>query len=304
MKTDTFAQWLLEEGKAEKTIESYVTDVKGLILFLQEKASDETVLSRFSFVRYKEHLIKSDYAVSTINKKINSLKVFNDFLRMKGVVDESYIQLKRDQVPIAAASDLHVEILSEKEFERLLFYVEDGNRVSTRNKLIIYLLLYTGVRVSELVGIKLKNIDVLTSTIRIIGKGGKHRKIGLREDVLQLIQTYRREERSESFFSQSDYLLLSQRTQKTHRDAVRSWLAKVSKELGFHLHPHLFRHTFCTRLLKKRVDLTTVSILAGHSTVNMTAKFYIQTMSDIQALLADEQLPSFYVREIKDQFIM
>lgn len=71
--------------------------------------------------------------------------------------------------------------------------------------------------------------------------------------------------------------MISQRAEKMHRDAVRNWLANVSLELGFKLHPHLFRHTFCTRLLKKGVDLTTVSKLAGHSNVNMTAKFYIQT---------------------------
>lgn len=69
MEIEAFAQWLLEEGKAPKTIESYVTDVKGFQGYLQKRSSDQTVLSRFSFVRYKEHLIKKNYAVSTINKK-------------------------------------------------------------------------------------------------------------------------------------------------------------------------------------------------------------------------------------------
>lgn len=277
MDINTFAQWLLEEGRAIKTIESYVTDVKGFQSYLRERTNDKALLSRFSFVRYKEHLIKDNYAVSTINKKINSLKVYNDFLKIQGVVQDSYIHLKRDRIQIAAGSENEVRALSDDEVEKLLFYVEDVNKVSLRNKLIVYLLLYTGVRVSELVGIKLADIDVLTSTLTVVGKGGKHREVGLREDVLQLIQTYRREERSSSVFSDSPYLLLSQRAKKMHRDAVRDWLAKVSKEIGFTIHPHLFRHTFCTRLLKRGVDLTTVSKLAGHSTVNMTAKFYIQT---------------------------
>lgn len=272
-----FAQWLLEEGKAEKTIESYVTDVKGFQAYLQERTNEKVALSRFSFVRYKEHLIKESYAVSTINKKINSLKVYNDFLRMKGIVEESYIQLKRDRIPIAVGSEKEVQVLTDEQVEKLLFYVEDQKKVNLRNKLIVYLLLYTGVRVSELVGIKLADIDTLTSTINIVGKGGKHREIGLREDVLQLVQEYRKKDRSDSIFSDSEYLLLSQRAEKMHRDAVRDWLAKVSKDIGFQLYPHLFRHTFCTRLLKRGVDLTTVSKLAGHSTVNMTAKFYIQT---------------------------
>jgi integrase/recombinase XerD len=272
-----FEQWLFTEGKAAKTIESYVNDVKGFQSYLQEKLRDVPVLSRFSFVRYKEYLMKEHYAVSTINKKINSLKVYNDFLRTKGIVNESFIQLKRDRIKIAAGSEDNVEALSDEQVEQLLFYVENSNKVSTRNKLIVYLLLYTGVRVSELVGIRITDIDFLTSQLTVIGKGGKRREIGLRQDVLQLVRYYMKEERSESNFRHSDYLLVSQRAEKMHRDAARDWLAKISKELGFKLHPHLFRHTFCTRLLKKGVDLTTVSKLAGHSSTSMTTRYYIQT---------------------------
>lgn len=101
--------------------------------------------------------------------------------------------------------------------------MEDIQKVSLRNKLIIYLLLYTGVRVSELVNIKLADVDVLTSSLTVIGKGGKQRQIGLRSDVLQLIQTYRQRERSEFAFSDSSYLLVSQRAGKMRRDAVRGW---------------------------------------------------------------------------------
>ncbi|REK56345.1 MAG: integrase [Geobacillus sp.] len=277
MDIEKFEQWLFAEGKAPKTIESYVNDVKGFQSYLQEKLKDMPVLSRFSFVKYKEHLIKEGYAVSTINKKINSLKVYNDFLRTEGIVNESFIQLKRDRIKIADGSEEAVDALTEEQVEKLLFYVEDRRKVTLRNKLIVYLLLYTGVRVSELVGIQIADIDFLTSTLKVTGKGGKRREIGLRQDVLYLIRQYMKEERSESVFRDSPYLLLSQRAGKMHRDAVRGWLAKISKELGFKLHPHLFRHTFCTRLLKKGVDLTTVSKLAGHSTVNMTAKYYIQT---------------------------
>lgn len=273
-----FKQWLTEEGKSPKTIESYVGDVEGFQKYLTEKAVDTTQpLSRFSFVRYKQHLLDNEYVITTINKKINSLKVYNDFLQKKGMVSESYIQLKRDRVQIAAGSEQIVTALSEEQVEKLLFYLEDHTKVSQRNKLIAYLLLYTGVRVSELVSIKLSDIDYLASTLTVRGKGGKIREISLRQDVVQLIRSYVKEERLKSKFKDSEYLLLSQRAPKVHRDAVRDWLANISKELGFRLHPHLFRHTFCTRLLKKGVDLTTVSKLAGHSTVNMTAKFYIQT---------------------------
>jgi integrase/recombinase XerD len=171
-----------------------------------------------------------------------------------------------------------VDALSEEQVEKLLFYVENRNKVSTRNKLIVYLLLYTGVRVSELVGIQIADIDFLTSQLVVAnGKGGKRREIGLRQDVLYLVRQYMKEERSESVFSHSDYLLVSQRAEKMHRDAVRGWLAKVSKEVGFKLYPHLLRHTFVTLLLRKGVDVTTVSKIVGHSNINLTIKFYQQT---------------------------
>jgi integrase/recombinase XerD len=277
--TQTFQQWLIEEGRAPKTIESYVGDIKGYQQFISEKAADiDQQLSRFAFVRYKQFLIDGNFAVTTINKKINSLKVFNDFLQKKGLVAENYIQLKKDKVQIAAGSEHVVTALSEDEVERLLFYLEEHKKVSIRNKLIAYLLLYTGVRVSELINIKLADIDPLTATLKVRGKGGKVREISLRQDVLQLIKQYQQEERAKSRFQDSEYLLVSQRTEKMHRDAVRDWLTNISKDVGIKkLHPHLFRHTFATRLLRKGVDLTTVSKLTGHSTVNMTAKFYIQT---------------------------
>lgn len=273
-----FEQWLFEEGRAEKTIESYVGDIKGFQKYLVERAVESNqLLSRFSFVRYKEYLLENNFAIATINKKINSLKVYNDFLQVKGLVSDSFIHIKRDRIKVADGSEHVVTALSDKEVEQLLYYLEDPMKVTTRNKLIGYLLLYTGVRVTELVNIKCKDVDFLDSTLIVRGKGGKVREISLRQDVVKLMQSYMEKERNQSKYHESEYLLLSQRSAKMHRDAVRDWLANVSKSVGFKLHPHLFRHTFCTRLLKKGVDLTTVSKLAGHSTVNMTTKFYIQT---------------------------
>ncbi|KZZ85053.1 tyrosine-type recombinase/integrase [Bacillus sp. SJS] len=273
-----FGQWLEEEGRAAKTVESYVGDVKGFNEFLMDKGNDsDEPLTRFSFVRFKQHLIEIGLAVTTINKKINSLKVYNDFLEKRGLVSESFIQLKRDRVQVAAGSEHVVSALSEEEVERFLFFLEDRAKVTQRNRLIGYLLLYTGLRVSELVSVKLMDIDNLTAVLTVKGKGGKIREISLRQDVLQLIKQYMQGERQQSNFADSEYLLVSQRSPKMHRDAVRDWLANCSDELKMKLHPHLFRHTFATRLLRKGVDLTTVSKLAGHSTINMTAKFYIQT---------------------------
>jgi integrase/recombinase XerD len=275
-----FGKWLFEEGRAETTIESYTTDVRKYQEYMSEKANESQPLSRFSFVRYKQYLLDEKFSYSTVNKKINSLKVYNDFLQKKGFVGESYIQLKRDRVQIANGSEHVVTALTDKEIETLLYYVEDQTKVTQRNRLILYLLLYSGARISELVNIKLSDIDQLTATLTIRGKGGKVREVSLRQDVLQLIKQYRKEERATSRFQESEFLLVSQRVNKLHRDAVRDWLKNVSSDVGFHLHPHLFRHTFSTRLLRLGVDLTTVSKLIGHANINMTARYYIQTSKE------------------------
>ncbi|WP_238323373.1 tyrosine-type recombinase/integrase [Planococcus antarcticus] len=277
MDTKAFAEWLFAEGKADKTIQSYTTDVNGFQAFLTQQIGKDKYFNRSIFLVYIDRLVRSGYAVATINKKVNSLKVFNDFLLLKGLVTERYIHMKKDRIGTAVGSEDVVTVLLDEEVERLLFYVNTNERVSIRNKLIVYLLLYTGVRVTELVELRLSSIDFLTSHIVVVGKGGKRREIGLRSDVLQLVRLYIKKERSKSVFNHSDYLLVSQRGGKLHRDAVRHWLAKISEELKLKLHPHLFRHTFCTRLIQKGVDLTTVSRLAGHGSVNMTAKYYIQT---------------------------
>lgn len=273
-----FEQWLIEDGKSSKTIESYCNDVKQFQLYLAEKAADEQQLfSRFSFVRYKQHLLDHDYKISTINKKVNSLKVFNDFLQLKGIVNENYIQLKRDRVPVASGSERVVDALSDEEVEKVLFYVQNETKVISRNRLIVYLLLYTAIRVSELVNIRLIDIDSLTYTLMVRGKGGKVREIGIRNDLMELIKAYQTGERKNSRFHDSEYLLVSQRSKKMHRDAVRDWLAIISDDVGIKLHPHLFRRTCATLLLRRGVPIVTVSKILGHHSVDMTSQMYIQT---------------------------
>lgn len=274
---ESFSQWLFEDGKSPKTIESYHNDVKQFQKYLLEDAADEeTLLSRYSFVRYKQHLLDRNYKVSTINKKVNSLKVYNDYLQMKGIVDGNYIQVRKDRVPIASGSEQVVEALSDAEVDRVLAYVEDIEKVSLRNRLIVHLLLYTAVRVSELVSIKLTDIDFVQHTLLVRGKGGKVREIGIRNDLMEMIRVYLNGERSASKFNDSPYLLLSQRSEKMHRDAVRDFLVHLSKDVDLKLYPHLFRRTCATLLLRRGVPIVTVSKILGHHSVDMTSKSYIQ----------------------------
>ncbi|NMM65127.1 tyrosine-type recombinase/integrase [Clostridium sp. P21] len=273
-----FQEHLTADGKAEKTLESYVGDIRAFLQWLETKGAEfNGKLKRFHITSYRNYLVQEGYEVNTINKKINSLQSFNQYLIDKGYVNEIAVDLKKDKVKIAAGSEGEVEVYNDDEIEKLIFYIQ-SDAVTSRDRMIILMLLYTGVRVSELVNIKLKDIDILSLNLTITwGKGGKRREVPLKSEVVDSIKEYLEGERKESKFADSEYLILTNRASKMDRDAVNKLLNRIGKELGFKLNPHKFRHSFCTRLLKRGVELTTVAKLAGHASIQTTANFYINT---------------------------
>lgn len=274
-----FNEYLINDGRANGTIDSYTRDVKQFLNYLKQlKLPFEGEIPRSAILSYRDKLIMENARPTTINKKVNSLLVFNRFLIEKSYMNKNVVHTKRDKIRTAHGSDQQVTILSDNEISRLLSFIKDSSRVTIRNRLIVYLLLYTGVRVSELVNIKLHNIDSVSSYLTVdFGKGGVMREIPLKNEVLDLIEQYRTTERAKSPFNKSPFLLLSQRSGKMHRDAISRALHSIGNHLKIHLHCHLFRHTTFSLLIKKGVPISTVSKLAGHSNINTTMKFYIST---------------------------
>ncbi|WP_099192885.1 tyrosine-type recombinase/integrase [Tepidibacter mesophilus] len=165
---------------------------------------------------------------------------------------ENVINLRKDRVKIATGSEQQVEVFSEMLVEKLLFYIQDQHKVSPRDKMIILLLLFTGVRVSELCNIKIKNIDFLTGHLKVLGKGGKIREIPLKSEVVESVKEYMIE-RNKNPYKNSEYLILGQRG-AIKRDAVNTLLEKHTIQGNFEkrLKPHTFRHTFCTTIIVQK----------------------------------------------------
>lgn len=278
---EKFKRYLKEDGKSPKTIESYVGDIGGFVAYIQNMGVRfQGELKRFYVTSFRNYLIESQYETATINKKINSIQSFNSFLMKNNYTNEIVVDLRKDRMKVAFGSEKQVEVFSEKQVERMLFYMQNEDKVNKRDRMILFLLLYTGVRVSELCDIRVRNIDFLTSHLKVYGKGGKIREVPLKLEVAEAIKEYLAE-RAESQFSDLEQLILGQRG-ALKRDAINTLLEKYTKELelGIKLKPHTFRHTFCTRLVSKGVPLTTVSKLAGHSSVETTAKFYINSSKE------------------------
>ena len=272
-----FLEYLRADGKVKKTITSYTGDINGFLDYLENKGINfDGKITRFFVTQYKAHLINENYSVNTINKKINSIHSFNHFLINNRYTNELVVFPHKDKVKVAQGSEKEVEVFEEDEIEKILFYIQ-GGKVSQRDRLIINLLLYTGVRVSELVSIKIADMDFLVMQLRIVGKGGKVREIPLKSEVVEMIKEYMNGERKEHKLKYSEYLLISQRAEKLDRDTINKILRKHGKELSMVMKPHKYRHTFCSRLIKKGIPITTVAKLAGHANIQTTSDYYINT---------------------------
>ena len=275
-----FEDYLDSDGKSSKTLDSYLGDVEEFMKYLAlQSVTDPSQIRRNHVTAFRSSLFARDLKPATINKKVNSLSCFCAFLREKGILSQSETPVvpKKDRVKIAFGSDTSVSTFTEEELAKLLNYIGDKKKVSLRNRLVLNLLLYTGARVSEIGGIKIKDIDHVTSELEILGKGGRYRTVPIRDDVLELVREYIKTDRQDSLFRDSPYLLLSQRSPRLHRDAFNTLLEKISEDLGFKCNPHKFRHTYCSRLVKKQVPLSTIAKLAGHASVQTTATFYVNT---------------------------
>jgi integrase/recombinase XerD len=280
---EDFKQWLKLDGKSKKTIENYSLDISQFLTWISENSIRLSEISREDILNYKVEIMNSGLAVVTVNKKINSLRSFNDYLIEKGINNERVIKPAKDRIKIAGGSNNNVDVYSNEELEKILSAV-DEEKVTIRNKLIVYLLLYTGVRVSELVNIKIPDFNLLTGELKIVGKGNKYREIPLNQKLLKVLKKYLNTARKKNKLAEeSQYLLLTERSSNMHRDTVNYVLRKIGEDLDFKLNPHKFRHTTFTLLLAKGVDITTISALAGHNSIETTNRFYLNVNKEEKA---------------------
>lgn len=272
-----YHEYLIAEGKAPKTIESYLSDVNSFAAYMETvNITSPQHLTRQHILTYRQQLLNLNRRPATVNKAINSLHSYTAWLIRTGILpaQQPLIRPAKDRIKIAGGSETNVEVLNETDINILLNHLNNPE-INGRDRLIVYFLLYTGCRVGELCGTRISDLDLLTNQLKIIGKGSKYREIPLRPDLVVLIQDYLKQERAESKYVSSPYLFVSQRAEMLNRDTVNTILEKLGAATGLHLYPHKFRHTFCTRLIAAGIPITTVSKLAGHAGVDTTARYYI-----------------------------
>src|SRR5665647_871314 len=129
-----FEEALAADGKASKTVESYTGDIRAFLEWLESKSNIFTGnLKRFHITSYRSYLVQNNYEINTVNKKINSLQSFNQYLMDEKYLTEQVVDLRKDKLRLAAGSEKEVEVFTDEEVEKILFYIQ-SEKVTSRDR--------------------------------------------------------------------------------------------------------------------------------------------------------------------------
>lgn len=272
-----FEAHLRSKDRSENTVSCYIRDTLQFMAWYREKTEyGLDKLIELDGVEYKKYLQSTDQAVITINRKIASINVFCQWMHKQGYIKEA----------------IHIEAVRNKAI-RQYKGLEDSDLWKLRNEIhrmgnrmhicMIELLIGTGIRVSELVGIRLKDIELSErkGMLKVYGKGNSFRTIPINKDVRKAIQRYI-EVRPEC---ESEYLFIGQRG-ALERNAVNLILNKYGDRVQVKVTPHMLRHTLGYKLVKT-TPLTTIQQILGHDHVATTNIYTLTTQKDMEMALAN-----------------
>ncbi len=192
------------------------------------------------------------------------------------------------------------DILTRKEMKRLLELPDEQTQVGVRDKALMLLLYSTGIRASECVGLKVKDVDLISHQIKVFGKGQRERIVPLNREVVKYLKKYLRIKNSTSdnswFFTTR---LKANITRKGLYDRIKKYIqmAKINKKIG----PHNLRHTFATEMVGRKISLVTIQYLLGHRNISSTMRYLRINLNDIREAI--EQHPINELSDVIDRFL-
>lgn len=279
-----FQEYLtVELGLAKNTQLAYMRDLRLLMKSLQLKADEELLqVSRQQLIAYLVRLKQEGRAASTVARKLASIKAFYRFLTA-----ERYIRRNPAEVLEAASRGLHLpKVLSVQEVKRLLDEPNLGTLDGYRDKTMLELLYATGMRVSELVNVPVKNVDMKMQYVIVMGKGSKERMLPLGRTALHYLEHYLSVVRPQLLHGKPDAaaeLFVTGWGGPMTRERFYEIIVAYGKSAGIskRVTPHMLRHSFATHLLNNGTDLRIVQELLGHADISTTQ---IYTHLDVERL--------------------
>ena len=265
-----YKQYLIvEKGLSKNTIYSYLRDLIAFSNFIGEEYEINQIenINKEQIHLYLKELSKTN-CTNSISRKLVSLRMLYIFLVKENIVKEnlmsSFTLPKRDKkLPI---------VLSQEEMIEILDGIIVCDAISSRNRCMVELLYATGMRISELLNLTLKDLNIKMGFIKVIGKGNKERMIPIGSYVGEILEQYINDYRAEFNIKNDSLLFFNKHGQRLSREEFYSILQTIvnSTSITKKVSPHTFRHTFATHLLENGADLRSIQELLGHSDISTT----------------------------------
>ncbi len=288
MSFKPFTDYLLLEKKySPLTIKAYQKDLESFQKFNNDEFKEESINTvNYSQIRsWIIFLVETGIANRSINRKISSLNTYYKFLLKVGTLKINPLTKHR-----ALKTSKKVQIpFSENEINTVLddFNFDDSFE-GIRNKLIIELFYSTGIRRIELVQLKLVDIDVSNSTLKVLGKRNKERLLPLINSVIETIKRYLIKRQELQIINNKTYLFLTKKGIKIYETLVyriiNDYFSRASTKVK--KSPHILRHSFATHLLNQGADLNAVKELLGHSSLAATQIYTHNSIAELKKVYA------------------
>ena len=281
MYKELFEKYLISEKRfSVHTVDAYLNDIKQYSTFCEEQATN-TIQANHKMIRnWVVSLLKEKYSTLSVNRKISSVKTYYKFLRRSELIESDPSQkislVKNEKkLPNFVESDNMNFLLDDIEFPQDF----DG----TKDKLIINLLYFTGIRRNELINLKINDVDIPGQKIKVIGKRNKERLIPVTKELLNMYNIYI-EQRNEIINTDIGNVFITKKGNKLYPKAVYNTVKKyldmvtqIDKRS-----PHVLRHSFATHLLNNGADINAVKELLGHANLSATQIYTHNTFEKLK----------------------
>ncbi len=257
-----FLEYLNKElNYSENTEISYREDITNFLNYLEKNQLNYKKIDGEIIRDYLKYLDEAKLKNSTIARRISALRTFYNYLLNKNIVDTNLFNSIRNP----KLEKKLPNYLSYEELAKILDNIDISTKIGLRNRLLVEMFYATGCRVSEMINIKVSDINKSNNSIRIMGKGKKMRIVYFGEYARDYLDRYLP-------LIDTDYLFTQESGDKLSIHDVEYIISDLVKNLALktHVTPHTLRHTFATHLLNNGADIKTVQELLGHSSLNTT----------------------------------
>lgn len=264
-----FKQYLIyEKGLSPKSVEAYLHDALLLEEFLGDKKMEDATFEDLQ--QFLKHLYQSDYNARSQARIISGMRAFYRYLIYANVLETDPTELLD-----APKIGMHLpDVLTVEEIQRIMEVIDLSTPEGHRNRAMAEVMYGCGLRVSELVTLRLSNLFFDDGFVKVVGKGNKERLIPIGEMAMKMVTLYVDGKRKELKIKkgEEDYVFLNRRGAHLTREMVFMLVKKWVKDAGIEktVSPHTFRHSFATHLIEGGADLRAVQEMLGHESITTT----------------------------------